>query len=162
MDDKEFIKGVRDCEKALYTFLIRLLRDKEEAKEVMQTAILKAWKGRNGFKGASQFKTWLFKIAMNVAMDRIREREKLLELKEYPFFDSVSDPIIKREENEKLQEALEKLPSRQRTALLLKIYGELTYSEIAKAMNLTEGAIKVHIHQAIKKLKESFNKDEMR
>jgi len=162
MKDKEFIKGVKDCEKALYTFLTRLLRDKEEAKEVMQTAILKAWEGRNGFKGASQFKTWLFKIAMNVAIDRIREKEKLMELKEYPSIDFVSDPIVKKEEKDKLQEALEKLPPRQRTALLLKIYGELTYSEIAKAMNLSEGAIKAHIHQALKKLKENLNKDEMR
>ncbi len=162
MKDKEFIKGVKDCEKALYTFLIRLLRDKEEAKEVMQTAILKAWEGRNGFKGASQFKTWLFKIAMNVAIDRIRETEKLIELKGDLSIESVSDPIIKKEEKEKLQEALEKLPPKQRTALLLKIYGELTYSEIAKAMNLSEGAIKAHIHQALKKLKENLKKDEMR
>jgi len=161
MKDKEFIKGVRDCEKALYTFLIRLLRDKEEAKEVMQTAILKAWERRNGFKGSSQFKTWLFKIAINVAIDRIREMKKLIELKEDHSIDVVSDPIIKKEEKYKLQEALEKLPPRQRTALLLKIYGELTCSEIAKAMNLSEGAIKAHIHQALKKLKESFKNDEM-
>ncbi len=159
MSGKEFVKGLKECEGALYGFLMRLLGNPEEAKEAMQTAVLKAWEARNGLKERSRFRAWLFRIAANVAADMMRQRERFMEMVDLPF--SNADPLVLEEERFRLQRAIGELPERQRMALLLKVYGELKYSEIARVMDLTEGAIKAHIHHALRRLKEALREDEV-
>jgi len=162
MKGDEFVRRLKECQGPLYSFLTRLMGDQEEAKEAMQTAILKAWESRNGFQRRSQFKTWLFRIAINVAMDMMREGKRRVPLEDGPAEGEWgSEALQRREERLRVQKALEALPERQRTALLLKIYGGLRYSEISKAMDLTEGAVKAHIHNAMKRLKEVLSGDDV-
>lgn len=162
MKGEEFVRRLKECQGPLYSFLTRLMGDQEEAREAMQTAILKAWESKNGFQGRSQFKTWLFRIAINVAMDMMREKKRLSFFGNGPPEQSYSwDSLQQRDERMRIQRALEALPERQRTALLLKIYGGLRYSEISKAMDLTEGAVKAHIHNALEKLREVLSRDDL-
>ena len=76
-----------------------------------------------------------------------------------------SDPlkeVIAKEERQRLLQAIEGLPERQRTALLLKVYGELKYSEVAEVMSCSTGAAKAHFHHALYKLKEALrDRDEL-
>ncbi len=146
----------------MLSFLMRLGHDREEAEEILQGALLRAWEGRNGFRGRSQFKTWLFKIALNLSRDRHRERERLREMPED--LTSSHDPlgeVIAREERERLLQALQGLPERQRMALLLKVYGEMKYTEVAEVMGCSVGAAKAHFHHALYKLKEALREDEV-
>ncbi|RLA85323.1 MAG: hypothetical protein DRG31_03310 [Deltaproteobacteria bacterium] len=159
MNGREFERGLKECQGALYGFLVRLMGNPEEAKEAMQTAVLKAWEARDGLKERSRFRAWLFRIAANVAADMMRRKERFTEMGDLPTTDA--DPLILEEERSRLQRAIGELPERQRMALLLKVYGELKYSEIARAMDLTEGAVKAHIHHALRKLKEALREDEV-
>lgn len=162
MGEKEFLRNLKGCEGALFNFLLRILNDQEEAKEAMQTTVLKAWESRNGFEGRSQFKTWIFRIAINVAMDLLRQKK---DLQGEPQVQATSqtpfDLVSRKEERQRLLEAIDQLPERQKKVLLLKIYGELKYSEIAALMGLSEGAVKAHFHNAITRLKEVFKADEV-
>jgi len=162
MDEKEFLRNLKGCEGALFNFLLRTLNDREEAKEVMQTAVLKAWESRNGFEGRSQFKTWIFRIAINVAMDYLRRKKDLqVELEIQEATQTPFDLLSQKEERQKLLKAIDQLPERQKRVLLLKIYGELKYSEIAALMGLTEGAVKAHFHNAVNRLNEVLKSDEV-
>lgn len=158
MKGEEFLRRVRKCQGPLFCFLLRLLKDEEEAKEIMQATLLRAWEGRDGFQGRSQFKTWIFKIALNLFRDRLQERQRW-QGGELPEVAAPSDPlkeVIAKEERQRLLQAIEGLPERQRTALLLKVYGELKYSEVAEVMGCSTGAAKAHFHHALYKLKEAL------
>lgn len=128
----------------------------------MQITLLKAWESRNGFEGRSQFKTWIFRIAINVTMDLLRQKKtpqfepQVQETSQTPF-----DLVSRKEERRKLLEAIDQLPERQKKVLLLKVYGEMKYSEIATLMGLSEGAVKAHFHNAITRLKEVLKVDEV-
>lgn len=162
MKGDEFVRRVRECQGPLHSFLTRLLGDTEEAKEAMHTTILKAWESRNGFQGRSQFKTWLFRIAINVAKDMMRRDRGLVPLEDAPLEgQGPPDRLERLEEAARVREALKLLPERQRTALLLKVYGGLKYGEISKAMDLSEGAVKAHIHHALRKLREVLSRDDL-
>lgn len=162
MDEKEFLKNLKGCEGALFNFLLRILNDREEAKEAMQTTVLKAWESRNGFEGRSQFKTWIFRIAINAAMDLLRQKKDFqLEPHVYGASQTPFDLVSRKEERQRLLEAIAQLPERQKRVLLLKFYGELKYSEIATLMRLTEGTVKAHFHHAITRLKEVLKADEV-
>lgn len=158
MKGDEFLRRVRKCQRSLFYFLLRLLGDEEEAKEVMQATLLRAWEGRDGFQGRSQFKTWIFGIALNLSRDRLQERQRW-QRGEPPEVTDSSDPlkeVIAKEERQRLLQAIQELPERQRMALLLKVYGELKYSEVAEVMGCSIGAAKAHFHHALYKLKEAL------
>lgn len=162
MDGAKFLKLVHRAEAPLLSFLMRLGHNREEAQEILQGAVLRAWEARERFRGRSQFKTWLFKIALNLSRDHRRQQGRFEELASEP--PSEQDPLgelIAREEKGRLIDAMEKLPDKQKMALLLKVFGEMKYREVAEVMGCSVGAAKAHFHHALYKLKEALREDEV-
>src|ERR671922_2111242 len=142
----------------VYTLAYRLVGDRHEAEDVTQEAYLRVHRSLRGFRGDARFETWLYRIVANAAMSHLRRRGRFGDLlaegqdlvspyqPTRPAEDSVEEDEIKR--------ALHALPLGQRTAVVLKdIYG-FSCQEIADRIGVSEGAVKVRLHRARRRLKE--------
>ncbi|MEW6348816.1 MAG: sigma-70 family RNA polymerase sigma factor [Thermodesulfobacteriota bacterium] len=144
----------------LTTLVQRIVGDWEDAKDITQTAFLKAYESLPRFMMASSFKTWLYRIAINAARDHLRKKsarpdpEAVDELADPG--DSVTKRLDKARMEAELRKAVESLPEKQRETLLLRVDGGLDYKEIAKVLGGTPGAARGNFFQATKSLKEKL------
>ncbi len=155
-DRQAFEELVERTHRQVYTLAYRLVGDRQEAEDVAQEAYLRAYRSLRGFRGDARFETWMYRIVSNVAMTHLRRRKRFGEL----VADETGGPepevrptddLVERDE---LKRALEALPIGQRTVVILKdVYG-LTCQEIGDQIGVSEGAVKVRLHRARKRLKD--------
>lgn len=145
---------------AVYCMARRVLDTHEDADEAAQRAFVRAWRARQSFRGDSSLRTWLIRIVLNVAKS-MRAGRAATE----PFADEgrLRDPgrrsderIGLRETRARVRSAISELPPRQREVVRLKVFSELTYREVAAVMELSEGAVKAHFHQAVSNLRRAL------
>jgi RNA polymerase sigma-70 factor, ECF subfamily len=161
----EFRKGNREAfselvtrhSKPLTMMLLRLVRDEDTARDISQSALLKAFESLPRFMMASSFKTWLYSIAINAAKDLLRKRKPQAGADAYErLIDPTRPPgerIDKARNVQRLRKAIEGLPEKQRLTLQLRIYEEMDYKEIARVLGGTAGGARGNFFQAIKTLK---------
>jgi RNA polymerase sigma-70 factor (ECF subfamily) len=143
-----------------------VLRDREEAWDASQEAFVRAWSALDSFRGQSAFYTWLFRITMNVAMDRVRQRaargrafgteqvleedweRTMVEQGETP-----DDTASRIEERERIERALATLPERHRTIIMMSDLEGLSYREIAEVLQIPMGTVMSRLHNARKRLR---------
>lgn len=162
---KEFRKGNREAfsqlveryARPLTTMILKMVRDPEEARDISQTAFLKAYEGLNAFMGISSFKTWLYKIAVNAARDCLRKRTSPVSIDTVDEVAATDEPAWARLDSarhlQKLREAVEDLPEKQRLTLQLRVYEEMDYKQIARILGGTEGSARGNFFQAIRTLR---------
>jgi RNA polymerase sigma-70 factor (ECF subfamily) len=158
-DPKAFEEVVRRTYRHVYTQALRLVGDRQDAEDVAQEAYLRVFRGLAGFREEAQFETWLYRIVANTAMSYLRKRQRFGAVMAEPEDEEpdlvAPDPApdqltVQRDE---LVKALELLPASLRTVVVLKdVYG-LSCLEIGQQIGATEGAVKVRLHRARKKLK---------
>jgi RNA polymerase sigma-70 factor (ECF subfamily) len=175
MDDselvKEFRKGdkeafselVRRYSKPLTMMIIKIVRDKEDARDISQNVFLKAFEGLPRFMMASSFKTWLYRIAINAATDHMRRRKPSLEADPAEqLADQADSPAVSLEKaqfQKNLRAVMDGLPEKQRRTLQLRVYEGMDYDEIAHILGGSEGSARGNFFQAVKKLREALGKD---
>jgi RNA polymerase sigma-70 factor (ECF subfamily) len=144
-----------------YALAYRLVGDRYEAEDVVQEAYLRMFRGLPGFREEARFETWMHRIVVNTALNGLRRRGRFGELMK----DEVMDlPVPDRAEQQAVQrDALERglatLPAGQRTVLVLKdVYG-LSCREIGHELGIEEGAVKVRLHRARKRLRERLSEE---
>ena len=158
IDEKAFAKAVTDYRERIYLMLLKYVRNREDAKDLTQEAFIKAYNSLGSFRGESGLYTWIYRIAVNLAIN-FKSRSKLSSLKSIDDAsgiysdDSPSDNILQRELSSKIDESVKTLPERQRMVFVLRYYEEQPYSEISKILGITEGAAKANYHHAINKMK---------
>lgn len=147
-----------------------ILRSQELAKDASQNAFVKAYFGLKNFKEGSQFKTWFFRITINEAKDTLRKEKSrgLFKTQHETDQDEESEPILElipsqtrspkeefemKEEKEKLESAIRKLPEREREVFILRYLNDLSLVEIAEALNLAVGSVKAHLSHGLEKVK---------
>ena len=145
-----------------YTLAYRLVGDEEDARDVVQEAYLRAYRGLKRFRGDAQFTTWLYRITANCAATQLGRRsrnrhEELLE--DAPLVDKgrrgdPEDHADQGELREQLQEALVDLPPRLRAVVVLRDIYDLPHEAIAAELGISESAAKVRLHRARRKLRE--------
>ena len=166
-DPTAFEEVVRATHRQVYTQALRLVGDRQDAEDVTQETFLRVFRGLSGFRGDAQFETWLYRITANVAMTHLRRRGRFGDLfpedederLEAPSGSQLpADATVGRQA---LAAALASLPDPMRVAVVLKdVYG-LSCLEISEMEGSTEGAIKVRLHRARKRLKDVlFEQDE--
>lgn len=150
---------VRQYQGKLYGYLYRVSRNAADAEEMTQETFVKAWDGLGGFRGAASFKTWLFRIATNLCINRLSRRKPLEPLTEEISAGRRDEP----EENfrqqllgECINRALGCLPADQRSALVLSIYEELSHDEIARVMGRSEASVNMLLYRARMSVRESL------
>jgi RNA polymerase sigma-70 factor, ECF subfamily len=145
------------------------LRDSEEARDIAQEAFIRAWQALPSFRGQSAFYTWLFRIAMNVAMDRARQRasrgralgaERVPEEEwERVMVDQAPGPeqtAVRAEQRVRIRQALATLPERYRAIIMLSDLEGLSYREIAEVLDIPMGTVMSRLHHARKRLRAAL------
>ena len=165
-DDSAFEELVRTYEKRVYHLALRMCGNVDDAYEVAQEAFLSAWKGMRFFRGDSSFSTWLYRLTSNAAIDFLRRQRRQggsdgVSLDDEDTFLEVADPAPsphQQAERLELRDALARglgaLSPEHRQVLLLRELQDLTYEEIAAALELDLGTVKSRIARAREKLRK--------
>ena len=157
-DQHAFEEVVRLTHRHVFTQALRLVGDWQEAEDVTQDAYLRAFRGLPGFRGDAQFETWLYRIVANAALSHLRRKGRLAEVLAEPEDDptDVSQEVGVAEravDRDALESALATLSPALRTVVVLKdVYG-LSCQEIGDHIGVSEGAVKVRLHRARRRLK---------
>ncbi len=158
MTDREYNDCVRLYADNVYRFILKNLRNEEDAKDIIQSAFEKMWKNRDAVD-SERSKSYLFTVAYNQMIDHIR-KVKRISLKEE--FQEELKVIDKPQHNARkvLEEALSRLNETQRSLVMLKDYEGYSYEEIGKITGLNESQVKVYLHRARLQLKDYLVKVE--
>jgi len=161
-DRSAFDELVKATYAEAYTLAYRLTGNEEDARDVVQEAYLRAYRGIRRFRGDAAFSTWLYRITANCAATYLgkRTRARHDELDELtPIADERPevDPSLRADladERKRLTEALSQLPPDMRAVVVLRDVYDLPHEAIAAELGITEGAAKVRLHRARRKLRE--------
>ena len=156
---------VRKHQERIYWHIRRMVITHEDADDVTQNTLIKAWKGLHNFKEESQLYTWLYRIASNESITFLNKKKKR-------FFISMNDVEFELsqalESDEQysgdeiqltLQKAILTLPEKQRLVFNMRYYDELKYADISKILGTSEGALKASYHHAVKKIENYIKED---
>ena len=154
---KLFEQIVPQYSEKLYWAIRRIVLCHDDANDVLQNVFIKVWKGIDDFQNRSKLSTWLYRIAVNEALDFLRRQRNVASLDTVDNM-SVADQLEADRyfdgdrAQALLQEAIASLPDVQRVVFNLRYYDEMKYSEISQLLNTSEGALKASYHIAVKKI----------
>jgi len=156
----------------LVNFLYRMVRSREQAEDLAQEVFLRVYRAREDYEPSAKFTTWLFRIATNLALNSLRDHryqkleismdapivadaeggdERMMEVAdEHP---DIEQHLVEEARKKMIRHAIEKLPEKQRAAVLLHKYQELDYSEISKILRCSESALKSLLFRAYETLR---------
>jgi len=172
-DQDAFAQLVTRWERPIYALAYRTLRREEEARDVVQDAFLRAYRGLKGFKGEAKFSSWLYRITLNLCRDWMRKERRapvaqvpegtdpldLADQQAAPT-ESVEDLVARREMSAAVQLAMAELPEEQRTAIMLKEYHGLTFQEIAEMLDCPLSTVKTRLYQGLSVLRRRLERQQ--
>jgi RNA polymerase sigma-70 factor (ECF subfamily) len=161
-----FEELVMKYQREVYGLACRMVSDSEEAKDLAQQAFLQAFVHIRSFRRDAQFRTWLFRIAINQCYNFMKSRKKFgnpVDCDELNLVTTEASPeaeLVIQDDRRRLYEALERLPAKQRAVITLKIEQGLSYEEISRVLGGTTGAARVNYCQALKTLKKLMQSED--
>jgi RNA polymerase sigma-70 factor (ECF subfamily) len=167
MDRQEFEYKYEKVKDRLFTFLVQLAGDAEEAGEILQEAVYRAYRRRKSFQARSSFSTWVYSIAMNVWKNEKRKNSRSLPLEESgagyleTHNPTPEDQAATREKGRKIKAGLERLSESYRTPFLLKHLEGFSYKEISQLMGIGEEAARVRVYRARHALRAMLKETEI-
>lgn len=163
-DREAFDELVRATYADTYTLALRLTGNEEDARDVVQDAYIRAFRGLEQFRGDAQFSTWMYRITANCANTALSKRTK----HRHDVLDDIEpvaderpsvDPQVQTDANalrSRLTTALTELPPKLRQVVVLRDIYDLPHEAIAEELGISETAAKVRLHRARKKLREDL------
>ncbi len=144
----------------VFTLSLKMLKDREEAEEVSQDTFLKIYKSLNKFNGESKFSTWIYKVAFNTCLDRLKKNKRLQPVVGMDDFTetealslmNVLDTIEDKERKQMIQDCLHLLPGEDSFLLTLYYFEEQSLEEIGKIIGITPNNVKIRLYRSRKKL----------
>ncbi|HEU4643092.1 MAG TPA: sigma-70 family RNA polymerase sigma factor [Gemmatimonadaceae bacterium] len=138
------------------------LGERQEVDEVVQDTFVRAFGSLDGFRAESSLRTWLFTIARNLVRDRVRTRRLRREHVPIAEEDAATehdalDAAVAEETEARMRAAVARLSPMQREVFTLRVTEGMSYKEIAEVVGSTEGAARVHYHNAMRAIKELLN-----
>ncbi len=165
--DQKFIELLNQHLKPVYNFVYRIVRNKEDAEDISQDTFFKVWKNLQKYDARESFKTWLFAIARNTAIDHLRKKKSFVfsdlagEEDDSRFEESIADPspipdeiFAMAEKKKMLEEMLSKISPIYRQVLLLRYQNGLTFEEIGKVLKKTLNTVKSQHRRGLSLLKK--------
>src|SRR3984893_6272510 len=171
-DEQSFELLLQRFRSPVVNFLYRMVRNREQAEDLAQEVFIRVYRARGDYVPTAKFTTWLFRIATNLALNSVRDnRHQRMEISldapviadaeegdERPLDVADKHPEIEQQLGEEvrrkmIRQAIEKLPEKQRAAVLLHKYQELDYNEIAKILECSESALKSLLFRAYEALR---------
>jgi RNA polymerase sigma-70 factor (ECF subfamily) len=152
-------------QRAIYHVCYRFGGSHEEASDLAQEAFLRAWRGLRTFRGQSALSTWLYRIAVNVCLNRVAakgpdtEPIDAAERLEDHHAERPGAGLVRRERAAAVRQAIRALPKKQRATLILRAYHELPHRQIAEVLGSSEGAVKANFFHALANLKRILGRE---
>ena len=160
---KAFSELVQRHQRALLRLTLRFTREQALAEDIVQDAFIKAYQKIDLFEGRSSFKSWLFQIALNTAKNRFRERtQDLINIEDTHLgVDAGAETgLVQADIKKRLRDEVEKLPEKQRIALTLRVFEDMSFKEIAQIMQCPYDTAKANYRHALLKLRERLEQEE--
>lgn len=161
-----FSELVKRHQRGLLRLSMRFMKDLDCAQDVVQEAFIKAYEKLSLFEGRASFKSWLFQIAVNTARNKLREnRHQFSDIEDVSIgIEATAEKnLVHQAVGKMLQKEVDLLPFKQKTALVLRVYEDLSFAEIAEIMECPYDTAKANYRHALLKLKETFEtKHELR
>ena len=158
-DERAFGKLVERYETKVYSLAMKMLRNPEDAEDVLQDTFLRAYRGIKSFQGNSTFSTWIYRITANSALMRLRkkklptvsiddadERETPINIADWS--PGPVEQLLTQETQKAMDEAIEALPPEFKQVFILRDVEELSNSEVAEILDLSVAAVKSRLHRA--------------
>ncbi len=170
-DRSAFRRLVERHQRRAFAIAVGLVRDENDAREVVQEAFLRVYRGLDAFEGGSSFFTWLYRIVTNLAIDALRKpsRRESEALDPEMRDDGIEQPLLARlvgadpldvvrrsEIRDRIQAALDELPPYHRGVILMRELEGMSYEEMAEAMNVSKGTIMSRLFHARRKLQRAL------
>jgi RNA polymerase sigma-70 factor (ECF subfamily) len=171
-DEQSFELLLQRYRTPLVNFLYRMVRAREEAEDLAQEVFLRVYRARKDYVPSAKFTTWLFRIATNLALNSVRDNrhqrmeisldapvtvdaedgdEKVMDIAEkHP---NIEQYMVEEARRKMIRHAIDKLPEKQRAAVLLHKYQELDYGDIARILECSESALKSLLFRAYETLR---------
>lgn len=158
---RAFTELMRRYQQRVYWVARRIVGTHEDADDIAQETFVKAYIALGDFRGESSFFTWLYRIAVNLSLNAVRKRQLVNYLRESDIinriFPSSEDPardVEFKETESRLQEAIARLPEKQRAVFVMRYYDEMSYEEISEVMKTSVGGLKANFFHALRKVRE--------
>lgn len=145
--------------KDIFSYFYKATLNFHNAEDLTEDTFLRAFKFFSSFRGESSVKTWLFKIARNVLNDYLTKNCKKAEEIDENTLEDTSDDYGTLEKKILIKKVMDRLSEEERSLITLRDVNGLSYVEISKIMNYTEGQVKIGIHRARKRFKELYLKE---
>lgn len=146
--------------RTVYQVCYRFVNNHEDASDLAQDAFVRAWKGLKNFKGQAALSTWLYRIAVNVCLNRLSAKTPATEPIESPErfedgrIEGAQHAMLREERAAAVRRAIARLPEKQRATLILRTYQELSHQQIADVLGSSVGAVKANFFHALANLKK--------
>jgi RNA polymerase sigma-70 factor (ECF subfamily) len=157
---------VRRYQKPLYFLCFRYVHDHDAAADLAQRAFIRVMEKLDDLREEHIFRSWLFRIGVNLALNHLRDHARFVDetagLGDEPGGAPEAVAHLEAvEAAEALRLAVTELPTKQRMTLELRVYEEMSFRDIAEALDTTEGAAKVNFHYAVRRLRSLLGKRQM-
>ena len=170
-DLKAFSALVEACQERAVRAAYSWVGNYEDARDLAQEAFVKAYENLARFKGESRFYTWFYRILSNGCTDHLRKKKVRRAISFWSADESHEDAeekipdashnakeeLLNRELGEEIYRAMEGLPARQKSVFMLRYLDGMSLEEIASSLRLSTGAVKAHLWQAARKMKDFLN-----
>jgi RNA polymerase sigma-70 factor (ECF subfamily) len=150
--------------RAVYQVCYRFVNEHEDASDLTQETFVRAWRGLRNFRGQAALSTWLYRIAVNVSLNRVSSKKAETEpLDADRFIDPRAEQPgadLEREQRAiAVRKAIASLPEKQRATLILRTYQELSHQQIADILGSSVGAVKANFFHALANLKKRLGSE---
>jgi RNA polymerase sigma-70 factor, ECF subfamily len=143
----------------VYQVCYRFVNNHEDASDLAQDAFLRAYRALHTFKGHCAFSTWLYRVAINVCLNRVSARQAAMEPIDQREHEDVRGEwpdreVLRQEQAAAVRAAIARLPKKQRATMILRMYHELPHEQIAGILGSSVGAVKANFFHALANLKK--------
>ncbi len=157
-DEEAFFSLIQERKEMLYKMAYLYVKNEQDALDIVGDTVFKAINSIKNLKSPQYFQTWLMRILINCALAYVKKQQKIV-----PLHDDITEKIevlVPKEDYMDLYDAIDRLPYKYRTVVILKYFNDLTVTQISQVLESPTGTIKSLLHRAIQELRMNLTIEE--
>ncbi len=161
LTEQEFGERIEACKEKMYRFAYCYVKNEQEALDIVSEATYKAFLAYKRMKSPEYFESWMGRIVINCALDHIRRKKKVTYLEDNQVEVAAKESAVSLEEKMDLYDALDQLDPEDRAIIILKIFEDQRFKDMADVLSMPENTVKTKFYRIIEKLKKSLIRKEV-
>lgn len=165
-DVRSFNELVRRYQEKVYWIARRVIGTHEDADDIVQDVFVRVYDALKEFRAESGLYTWLYRITVNISLNALRKKR----LKDFVRYEEMEEElessdegsdarVVQKEYQSILEQAIDRLPAKQKMVFMMRYYEEMPYEEIAQVLNKSVGGLKANYFHALKKIQEYVRRE---